>query len=60
MEKVENKFEITETELNKIFAYVISKPINEAMELYAICQEVGKRSIISEEDKKGTTEKESK
>ena len=42
----EREYLITETELNKVFQFVISKPINEALEAYGILMEVGKRANI--------------
>lgn len=42
----EREYLITETELNKVFQFVISKPINEAIEAYSILLEVGKRADV--------------
>ena len=42
----EREYLITEVELNKIFQFVISKPLSEALEAYNILMEVGKRANI--------------
>lgn len=42
----ERTFNITEDELNKVFQFVISRPINEAIEIYSILLEVGKRANL--------------
>lgn len=39
-------FKISEEELNKVFQFVISKPINEAIEIYGLLLEVGKRADV--------------
>jgi len=42
----ERIFKVTEEEINKIFSYVISKPINEAIEVYGLLLEIGKRADV--------------
>ena len=52
----ERTFKITEEEINKVFQFVISKPINEAIEVYGILLEVGKRADIELIDPKAKEE----
>lgn len=59
----ERTFKVTEEELNKIFQFVITKPIVEAIEVYALLLEIGKRvdvDLIPEDKEPKEDEKEKK
>ena len=56
----ERTFTITESELNKVYQYVISKPISEAIGAYSILLEVGKRDNVVPKQKEENTKEEVK